>query len=134
MDVKQGYSPTTDAGAKLKLLFSLLQHTLLTMMIRRASHRGLRVIPRRIVVSESVPLSSSGAMKRLSVRLMHATTRRLNIVLNSTAQSFQRTHEKIAAPEDTPHFRDTSSLAPNRPSTSTCTTRRPTAWSPGSRR
>jgi malonate-semialdehyde dehydrogenase (acetylating)/methylmalonate-semialdehyde dehydrogenase len=37
---------------------------------------------------------------------MHATTRRWNIVLSSTSQSFPRTHEKIVAPKNTPYFRD----------------------------
>ncbi|KAK6227012.1 methylmalonate-semialdehyde dehydrogenase [Colletotrichum tabaci] len=50
--------------------------------------------------------SSSSSASVVAARRIHATARHLNAALASTAESYVKTHEKIAKPEDTPYFLD----------------------------
>ncbi|TQN67905.1 Methylmalonate-semialdehyde dehydrogenase [Colletotrichum shisoi] len=50
--------------------------------------------------------SSASSASAVAARRIHATARHLNAALASTAESYVKTHEKIAKPEDTPYFLD----------------------------
>ncbi|KAJ0168510.1 Methylmalonate-semialdehyde dehydrogenase [acylating], mitochondrial [Colletotrichum tanaceti] len=50
--------------------------------------------------------SSSSSASAVAARRIHATARHLNAALASTAESYVKTHDKIAKPEDTPYFLD----------------------------
>lgn len=51
-------------------------------------------------------MSSSLRVPAVAARRIHATAQHLNAALASTAESYPKTHEKIAKPEDTPYFID----------------------------
>ncbi|KAK1726192.1 methylmalonate-semialdehyde dehydrogenase [Colletotrichum acutatum] len=50
--------------------------------------------------------SSGSPTSAVAARRIHATAKHLNAALDSTAESYPNTHEKIAKPEDTPFFLD----------------------------
>ncbi|KAM0332512.1 hypothetical protein ACHAQA_002795 [Verticillium albo-atrum] len=84
--------------------------------MRRAISRGVAVSAgrssRSLAVNRSSLLTSSVIMApanasapgAVAARRIHATANHLSAALASTAESFPRTHEKIAKPEDTPYF------------------------------
>lgn len=58
-------------------------------------------------------MSSSSRLPAVAARRIHATAQHLNAALASTAESYPKTHEKIAKPEDTPYFLDNQFVTSN---------------------
>ncbi|KXH46176.1 methylmalonate-semialdehyde dehydrogenase [Colletotrichum simmondsii] len=54
----------------------------------------------------TIMASSGSPTSAVAARRIHATAKHLNAALDSTAESYPNTHEKIAKPEDTPFFLD----------------------------
>ncbi|KXH65609.1 methylmalonate-semialdehyde dehydrogenase [Colletotrichum salicis] len=60
-----------------------------------------------LLFSKPTIMASSGSpTSAVAARRIHATAKHLNAALDSTAESYPNTHEKIAKPEDTPFFLD----------------------------
>ncbi|KAK1545380.1 methylmalonate-semialdehyde dehydrogenase [Colletotrichum paranaense] len=60
-----------------------------------------------LLFSKPTIMASSGSLtSAVAARRIHATAKHLNAALDSTAESYPNTHEKIAKPEDTPFFLD----------------------------
>ncbi|WQF77939.1 Putative methylmalonate-semialdehyde dehydrogenase, aldehyde dehydrogenase, cysteine active [Colletotrichum destructivum] len=82
--------------------------------MRRAISRGITAGAGRtsgaslarpsLLSSAKTMTSSSSSASAVAARRIHATARHLNAALASTAESYVKTHEKIAKPEDTPYF------------------------------
>ncbi|KAF9879912.1 methylmalonate-semialdehyde dehydrogenase [Colletotrichum karsti] len=70
-----------------------------------ASRTSGASLARSSLLSSAV-MSSSSRMPAVAARRIHATAQHLNAALASTAESYPKTHEKIAKPEDTPYFLD----------------------------
>ncbi|KAL0938998.1 methylmalonate-semialdehyde dehydrogenase [Colletotrichum truncatum] len=89
--------------------------------MRRAISRGITTgvsrtsgasLARSSLLS-STAMSSSSRLPAVAARRIHATAQHLNAALASTAESYPKTHEKIAKPEDTPYFLDNQFVASN---------------------
>ncbi|KAJ0168511.1 Methylmalonate-semialdehyde dehydrogenase [acylating], mitochondrial [Colletotrichum tanaceti] len=88
----------------------------LPLTMRRAISRGITAGAGRtsgaslarpsLLSSAKTMTSSSSSASAVAARRIHATARHLNAALASTAESYVKTHDKIAKPEDTPYFLD----------------------------
>ncbi|TDZ12767.1 Methylmalonate-semialdehyde dehydrogenase [Colletotrichum spinosum] len=54
----------------------------------------------------SAAMSARSPASAVAARRIHATAQHMSAALASTAESYPKTHEKIAKPEDTPYFLD----------------------------
>ncbi|KAK1973052.1 methylmalonate-semialdehyde dehydrogenase [Colletotrichum sublineola] len=74
---------------------------------------GVSLARSSLLSSAKTMTSSSSPVSAVAARRIHATARHLNAALASTAESYPKTHEKIAKPEDTPYFIDNKFVTSN---------------------